>query len=243
MVRGVKTLELGSLRVRAAGGDDGDGGGEGPAILLCHGFGAPGDDLVPLGRVIDAGRGVRWFFPEAPLSVDVGMGMRGRAWWNIDMVAIQMAIARGTRRLLAGETPAGMAEARAALEGAIAALEASHRVTRDKLVIGGFSQGAMLTTEIALHASAPFAGLAILSGTLVSETRWRAAATTSAPSLRAMMSHGRHDPILPFEGAEALRDLLTQSGAEVTWAPHNGQHEIPNVVLQKLGELARRVFA
>ena len=34
------------------------GGGKGPSIVLCHGFGAPGDDLVSLSRVVDAGRDV-----------------------------------------------------------------------------------------------------------------------------------------------------------------------------------------
>ena len=63
---------IGPLRVTALGR------GEGPAVLLCHGFGAPGDDLAALARVVDAGPGVRWFFPEAPLALDWG----GRAWWE-----------------------------------------------------------------------------------------------------------------------------------------------------------------
>ena len=77
-------MKIGPLSVRELGR------GDGPAILLCHGYGAPGDDLVPLGRVIDAGSGVRWFFPEAPLEVDLGFG-RPRAWWPIDMMRMQVS--------------------------------------------------------------------------------------------------------------------------------------------------------
>jgi phospholipase/carboxylesterase len=235
----MKRLKLGPLQVTAAGGSDREGGGDGPAVVLCHGYGAPGDDLVSLARVIDAGRELRWFFPEAPLELDLGFGMAGRAWWNIDMMRLQEAMMRGQARLLAGETPVGMDEARAALEACLGEIAARFGVARERLVLGGFSQGAMVATEIALHAEQPFAGLALLSGTLLSEDRWRAAAPRTAPTLDVLMSHGRADPLLPFEGAEALRALLEGAGARVTWVPHGGGHELPAVVLDRLGAFLR----
>jgi phospholipase/carboxylesterase len=221
---------IGPLRVASLGR------GDGPAILLCHGFGAPGDDLVPLARAVDAGAGVRWFFPEAPIA----LGWGGRAWWEIDLARIQVLALRGQRRVLAGETPPDLGATREALEATIAELERSFGVRREALVIGGFSQGAMLATEIALHADRPFAGLAVLSGNLVSEDRWAEAARTSGPSIHALLTHGRNDPLLPFEGAEALRDLLTGAGADVDWLAHAGQHEIPQPVLARLGSFARK---
>ena len=236
----MKLLQLGGLRVRALGGDDRDGGGDGPAVLLCHGFGAPGDDLVGLARVMDAGPGVRWFFPEAPISLDVGMGMTGRAWWPIDMVRMQMAIARGESRSLAEETPDGLAPAADLLLGCIDALVAEHRVDPARLVIGGFSQGAMLTTEVALYDGRTFAGLAVLSGTLLSRDRWEIAARTRAPSLHVVQSHGRQDPILGFAGAEALRDLLIGAGADLQFVPFAGQHAIPPPAMDALAAFCRK---
>src|SRR5262249_8631931 len=144
---GVDVVRVGPLAVRAFGGADRRGGGDGPAILLCHGFGAPGDDLCALARMTDAGRELRWFFPEAPLTVDFGFGQTGRAWWNIDMMRLQEVMREGDVLRLIEETPDGLAEARAALEGTIAALERDYGVRRGRLVIGGFSQGGMLTTE------------------------------------------------------------------------------------------------
>ena len=236
----MKRFRCGELDLWATGGEDREGGGEGPAILLCHGFGAQGDDLAGLARVSDVDRSVRWFFPEAPLSIDFGGGQTGRAWWPIDMMRMQAALARGESRSLAKETPEGLGKARSLLEGALDELEASHGVRRDRLILGGFSQGGMLTTEIALHsAERPFAGLAILSGTLLSEDRWTAAVKTSGPTVRAIVTHGRRDPILPFAGSEALRDLLLANGAEVQFVAHNGQHEIPQVALDALAGLAR----
>ncbi len=236
----MKRIRCGELDVWATGGEDRQGGGRGPAIVLCHGFGAQGDDLVSIARATDVGRDVRWFFPEAPIRLDFGGGQTGRAWWPIDMMRMQQAIARGESRSLAKETPPGLAEARALLEGALKDLEVSHAVRRDRLVLGGFSQGSMLTTEIALHATErPFAGLAILSGTLLSEERWSEAVKASGPTIHAIVTHGRRDPILPFAGSEALRDLLVSNGADVEFVPHNGQHEIPQAALDALAKLAR----
>jgi phospholipase/carboxylesterase len=141
------------------------------------------------------------------------------------------------------ETPPELPAAREALEGCIDALERDHGVARERLIIGGFSQGGMLTTEAALFAARPFAGLAVMSGTLLSQARWREAAKASGPGVRALMSHGRADPLLPFEGAEALRQVLEGAGASIEWVPHNGQHEIPMVVLERLGAFARARFS
>lgn len=223
----MQLLELGGVKVRAVGG-------EGlPAVLLCHGFGAPGDDLVPLAEALDAKGQWRWFFPEAPLDLR-SLGIPGRAWWQIDMMRLQMAMMTGQTRQLAEETPPGLDVARGALEGVIAALERDHAVRRDRLVIGGFSQGAMLSTELALHQAVPFAGLAILSGALISAARWRTAARAAGPALHVFQSHGQRDPILPFTGAVELRELLTASGAELSFVSHGGGHEIPFEALSGL---------
>ena len=230
------TTKIGPLTVRAVG----TSGGNGPAILLCHGFGAPGDDLVPLAGAVDVGPGVRWFFPEAPIALDWG---GGRAWWPIDLARMTQLHLRGQGDRIRAETPPGLAPAREALEGVVSALERDHGVRRSQLIVGGFSQGAMLTTELALAATEPFAGLAILSGTLISEDRWTAAATARGASIHALMTHGRRDPLLSFADAERLRALLEGGGATVEWVPHGGQHEIPRVALERLGVFARRRFA
>lgn len=238
----MKTLSIGPLRVHAAGGDDRNGGGDGPAVLLCHGFGAPGDDLVSLHRVIDGGPGVRWFFAEAPHALDMGYG-GGRMWWSIDMIQLQYAMARGLHRELANQHPEGMDAAADALRACIEKLTTDHGVTRSRLVIGGFSQGAMLTTEVALHATEPFAGLVAMSGTLLCRDRWQQAAAAQGDKLRVYQSHGRHDPILPYAGAEALRDLLTAGGASVGFRGFAGQHEIPGPVVEGVGAFLRERLA
>ncbi len=237
----MRLRRFGDLEVWCAGGSDREGGGDGPAIVLCHGFGAPGDDLADLWRAVDVGRGVRWFFPEAPLSLEEAFGAPARAWWLIDMAKLDEAIRTGRREEIAESTPVGMAEARAALEGCLAALERDAGLKRDRTILGGFSQGAMITTEIALHSpDAQYAGLAILSGTLLCRDRWKAAAKVSGPGLIVAMSHGRRDVLLPFSLAEELRDILLGAGATVDFVAHGGGHELPEVALGALERLAQK---
>ena len=80
--------EVGRLKVRLTGGTDGQGGGNGPLIILLHGYGAPGDDLLPLAEVVSGPPGTRWIFPEGPLPLNMGFG-DSRAWWLIDMARLE----------------------------------------------------------------------------------------------------------------------------------------------------------
>jgi phospholipase/carboxylesterase len=235
----MKTETFGGLSVRLCGGSDGDGGGDGPLVVLLHGFGAPGDDLVPLWRVIDAPKETRFAFPAAPIALS-SMGFMGdsRAWWEIDMVRLQMDLMSGNLERLARETPDGIAEARAKVLSMLDALTTLLSVPPERVVLGGFSQGAMLSTDVALHTHRPFAGLVLLSGTVVSSGEWLPRMPARA-GLPVFESHGTHDPILPFVGAERLRDALTSAGLPVEFHAFRGQHEIPQPVLTKLSAWLR----
>ena len=228
---------FGDLRVRITGGEDRQGGGDGPAIVLMHGFGAPGDDLVPLARVLDVPRGARFVFPEAPLAVP-GYG-GGRAWWRLDLARLER-LAGGDPTELSREVPAGLAEARAQVDAMRADLD---RVLRpSKIVLGGFSQGAMLACDVALHAEPSPAALVMLSGTFIAADVWRSRMKDRA-GLPAFVSHGTADPLLPFELTERLHEAMTEAGWSVTWSPFRGGHEIPPSVLDGVGAFLRQHLA
>lgn len=234
----MKVEQLGGLKVRLTGGTDGRGGGDGPVVVLLHGWGAPGDDLVPLGQEIDATRGTRYVFPEAPLSLQMGFG-DSRGWWMLDIEKRQREIAAGRARDLSRKVPEGLAEARAKVIALLDELE--RRLGAKQTVLGGFSQGAMLACDVALHTGKPLAGLVMLSGTLLAADEW----TPLMPKrkgMRVFQSHGSADPLLPSFMAEQLRDLLTQAGLSVEWVGFRGGHEIPGIVLDKLGGFLRTVL-
>ena len=233
---------MGGLKVRLSGGSDGEGGGNGPVVILLHGFGAPGDDLVPLADVIDVPIGTRWLFPEAPLSLNMGFG-DSRAWWIIDFARIQDDRAAGRIRDLSVEIPQGLALARERFLAFLKELPRHFPIDYNKTVIGGFSQGAMLTCDAILHTDHPFVGLVQLSGNLLAQAVW-APRMSARKGLPVFQSHGTEDDILPHIGAERLRDALNQSGLAVEWHSFRGAHEIPETVLRRLGPfITKRLIA
>lgn len=230
--------KLGDLDCVVTGGDDGRGGGDGPTVILLHGFGAPGDDLVDLHNWMDAPEGTRWVFPAAPLSLG-GLYGDSRAWWMIDLARIEHDLALGKAADRAADVPEGLADARAAVQGVLDALARDHGRRDDRTVLGGFSQGAMLSVDVALHAPGRLPALILLSGTLVAEAVWKTRGAALAGTT-ILQSHGTRDQLLSFAGAEKLRDFLLAAGAEVGFVPFPGGHEIPPPVLAMASELLAR---
>jgi phospholipase/carboxylesterase len=221
----MREVSWAGLECVVTGGDDGQGGGDGPVVILLHGFGAPGDDLVGLaddlagGRAPRSAHAPRFVFPAAPLD----LGWSSRAWWLIDMEKLQRDQALGKPRQLAETPPDGLAEARTAV---LALLDVVRRELGRNPFLGGFSQGAMLACDVALRAPTPPAGLVMLSGTFLTPREWTALLPARA-SLPIFMSHGERDPILPFAHAVQLRDAWRAAGATVEWIDFDDGHGIP----------------
>jgi phospholipase/carboxylesterase len=222
----IERIEIAGLTTRIVGRADAK-----TTTILLHGFGAPGDDLVALARYIDAP--TRFVFPEAPLELS-GMYGGARAWWLLDLVKLEQELRDGTPRDRSGETPDGLAAARTQVSRLVDQVKARFVVADDRIVLGGFSQGAMLALDVALHRDQPPGGIVMMSGTLVAESAWapRFASLAGTPIFQ---SHGKHDMLLPFSVAETLRDKLRAAGATVDWHPFAGAHEIPPLVLHELG--------
>lgn len=231
----------GGLQVRLTGGTDGKGGGNGPVVILLHGFGAPGDDLVPLWPALGAPPGTRFVFPQGPLALHMGFG-ESRAWWMLDLDRLARDRAAGRPRDASREVPQGLTEAREQIVALLGELERRLGADPKKTVLGGFSQGAMLSCDVALRTDRPFAGLVLLSGTLLARDEW-VPLMPKRKGLRVLQSHGNADPLLPYFLAEQLRDHLTQAGLAVEWVGFRGAHEIPDIVLAKLGAFLRETLA
>ena len=230
---------FGGLECVIAGGSDGHGGGDGAVVVLLHGFGAMGTDLVGLEGALEVPAGTRFVFPAAPLRLGGRYG-DGRAWWKIDLAALDQAMRRGEFRQLAKEDPAELPSARAHVAAMLDAMSAQLAPKDGRVVLGGFSPGALLACDVALSApQRPLAGLVLLSGTLLAEARWRPLFAGRA-GLRVLQSHGQQDPLLPFAMAEQLRDLFSAAGAEVEFLAFRGGHEIPMPVLARLGAFLSR---
>ncbi len=225
-------MELAGLTTHVVGPTDAK-----TTVVLLHGFGAPGDDLVSLASYLQRGAGVtaRFVFPEAPIELG-GLYGDSRAWWRLDLAKLEADLRSGAVRDRRTEVPEGLPEVRAQLSRWLDELCTKLSFGADEVVLGGFSQGAMLALDVALHRPAPPAGLILMSGTLLAESEWspRMASLKGVP---VMQSHGKHDTLLPFSIAELLRDQLIAAGAVVDWQPFAGAHEIPPPVLAAAAKL------
>jgi phospholipase/carboxylesterase len=211
-------VEIAGLSAHIVGRDD-----AALTAILLHGFGAPGDDLVDLARYLAAP--ARFVFPAAPITLP-GVYGEGRAWWPLDLGKLDAQLRSGKRDF--SEIPEGLADARARVSQLV-----DHYAGK-RVVLGGFSQGAMLALDVALHREAPLAGVVLLSGTLIAEPEWAPLFSRMA-GVPVFMAHGRRDPLLPFAIAELLRDRLIAAGANVEWHAFDGGHEIPQRVVDALG--------
>lgn len=218
--------QLGKIHCQEINNDD-----NAPWVILFHGYGADCNDLFSLGDMISTKKTFNYLFPNGTLEVPIGPGWTGRAWWNIDMMEIQKAAEQGTHRDFSNSTPVGMDKAyNAAME-----MIRQMKVPWNKIVLGGFSQGAMLATELYLRAPEKPAGLAILSGTLLHQEEWKKLIPARAGE-KFFQSHGISDTVLGFKQAQQLETLLNQNGMKGTLIGFKGGHEIPMPVLMKLGE-------
>lgn len=198
---------------------------EAPVAVCMHGYGADMRDLAALALEMDLRRPLRWIFPNGPL----GIGGGGRAWFPISEERLS-GYERGEGAFdLSGVRPKGMDEARDAVLELVAALE----VPWDRVILGGFSQGAMLAVELALAAPSAPRGAFLLSGNLVDA----GSLVERAPLRKGLpffQSHGSQDPILGYDGAVKLHEALTAAGWHGDFVEFRGAHAIPAPAMEGL---------
>jgi phospholipase/carboxylesterase len=197
----------------------------GTAVVLLHGFGARADDLLPFAQRLMRPRS-RFFVPAGPLP----RGSEGRAWWYFDERERSLREWDG-QVPLAHQPHEQVLRVREALQTLLASVREHY--APERLALAGFSQGGMLTLDVALASEPSVDRAAVLSGAFIAESmealrRER----TSRPSF--FLSHGRADRIVPFRAAEGTHSLLTGAGFPVAFEAFEGGHEIPPQVLAKV---------
>ena len=197
------------------------GGDHPPTLVLLHGYGSRADHWLQFEPYLKVPNNGRLVLLQGPLRGPIS-GSRGWWWLNIE------------GHIPSGEplpdfstaNPGGIKVASRLVRGYLEELEGP-------IVLGGFSQGAMLSGEIAFQTDQELAGLVLLGGTTVNEAGWSERLPGRRP-LPIFIAHGRRDSVLPFATAERFAHKLTTAGLNVTWVPFDGGHEIPAMVIERL---------
>jgi len=166
---------------------------------------------------------VRFFVPAAPLPEIGG----GRAWWHLDPHT-RPPHAEIDRVAPEFRPSPPVVAARTAVQALIATVV--DRYAPAAVALLGFSQGAMLSIDIALAGTPAVARVVAMSGVLLVDSVPALIAPHPAKP-RFLLSHGRQDPVVPFASGTRAKELLEAHGFPVTWRPFDGGHEIPPPVL------------
>jgi len=199
-------------------------------VILLHGFGANGHDLAPLADMLDPERTLHFIFPEGPKEVPIGPHMTGNAWFELNMQEVEAAMAAGTYRSYVDDPPVGFEESVNSLRPLIV----DYAGRFENLILGGFSQGGMVASHLALTSDIEVKKLILMSTTLVNKETLQQTIGSGKNLPTTFLSHGDQDPILSPEIAREFATFLGQKGVSVESHFFQGGHEIPYHVAEKL---------
>ncbi len=194
-------------------------------IVICHGLGATGQDLIELAPQLGAALpNASFAAPDAPEIFDGGPP--GRQWWPI-----------GDRD--PARTANGAAKARPALDRFIDAELVRLGLPPGAYALVGFSQGAMMVLFAGLRRAVAPCGILAYSGALVAPGRLRER-TNSAPVL---LVHGTADDVVPAFRTDDAAAALKLAGVpvEVVFLPRVG-HLIDAAGIEAGAAMLRRSF-
>ena len=198
------------------------GGAGPPTLVLLHGYGSRADDWRQFEDKWQLPDGTWRIYPQAPLRGFSGQ----RGWWWLHLESYGPD--EGQPVDMSKANPGGIKIASRLVRNLI-------KNEKQPLVLGGFSQGAMVSAEIAFQTDQELAGLILLSGTTVNEEGW-AEHFAGRRHLPIFIAHGRQDGVLPFTTMERFQARLKAFGMNVTWYPFNGGHGIPDEVIRAMSE-------
>lgn len=195
---------------------------EGPprgALVLLHGRGADEHDLFPLLDLLDPGRRLLGITPQGPVSLPPG----GRHWYALGGIPTpEPATFHATVPLLA-------------------ALLDDLPVPVESVVLGGFSQGAVMSWALSLGPGRPLpAGIIAMSGFLPRVDGWPLT-LDGLEGLPVAVAHGSLDPVISVAFGREARDALRAAGADVEWHESAVPHTIDPSVIPALRAFVDRV--
>lgn len=175
-------------------------------VVLIHGYGADGNDLIGLAPQLQSALPTALFVsPHAPNPCE--MLPFGRQWfslvgWNpMDLQACLDVCALG------------VAEARASLTAFIEAQLKAHGLTADKLALLGFSQGAMLALETAITLPEPPTAVLAYSGALIGRLTPEVVECLKGKTAIHVL-HGEMDAVVPHAAFTFTREKFESAGLE-----------------------------
>ena len=181
-----------------------------------HGRGADENDLFPLLDLLDRDRRLLGITPRGPLSLPPG----GAHWYIV--------------RRIGFPDPDTFHLTYERLSGWLDALLAEHGIPPERTVLGGFSQGTVMSYALSLGPERPRpAGIMALSGFMPTVEGF-ALDVERAAGLPVAIGHGTQDPVISVDFARSARERLEAAGADLTYRESPMGHQIDPAFLAEL---------
>jgi phospholipase/carboxylesterase len=178
------------------------------ALVLLHGRGTDENDLFPLLDLLDRERRLVGVTPRGPLSLPPG----GAHWYIVRRVGYP--------------DPDTFHPTYERLTGWLDGFLEEHGIPPERAVLGGFSQGTVMSYALGLGAGRPRpAGILALSGFIPTVDGFELD-LGNARELPVAIGHGTEDPVIPVHFACEARDRLTEAGAELVFRESPMGHSI-----------------
>ena len=193
-----------------------------PMVILLHGFGAHMGDLASLAPAIDA-TGYVYVFPNAPIPFELGPGATGYGW------TYPRRIPQELRRADDVDSVVDM------LATLVDEVTEHYATEAGQVILGGFSQGGMMTYRYGLPNPGKFKGLAALSAVAPDEDtmRERLPEDRSQP---IFVAHGTADMVIEVQMARDTREFLQAEGYAPVYREYPMAHEISQQTLTDLAD-------
>jgi phospholipase/carboxylesterase len=187
------------------------------SVIWLHGLGADGHDFVPVISELlwPNAPALRFIFPHAPFRpISINHGMQMRAWYDIFGIA--------------PHHPEDEEGIRAAIEAITALIARAHTrgIARNRVVLGGFSQGGALALAAGLRYAQPLASIVALSSYLPLAKSLAAERSIANQHLPIFWGHGNTDPVVLYQHGQQSRQWLEQLGYTIHWHSYPMEHKV-----------------
>jgi phospholipase/carboxylesterase len=193
-------------------------------LILHHGRGADENDLLPLADLFDPRHRLRVVTPRAPLQPG---GMAGYHWYRVSRVGYP--------------DPEHFAAARAQLSELHDHLMEETGVGPERMILGGFSMGTVMSYALGLSAERPApAAILAFSGFIPTVPGWEPS-PADRTAMKVWIAHGARDTVIDVSFGQNARDFLTGAGLAVEYHESEAAHHIDPRMLPEAKDFVDRV--
>jgi len=187
-----------------------------PVLILLHGLGSNERDLFKFEKAVDPS----WLVISARAPYVLKEGQKF-SWY--DLTRQQDKWVRNYAQI---------EESHQVLLKFIDQVKAKYKVDDQRIVIGGFSQGAIMSYSIGLLNPEKVAGIVCFSGDIYPEIETKIMDKSKYKKLKIFASHGENDPVLPYSNAVDDRKILEALGVDATFVFDKSKHNISSEHIQ-----------